>query len=217
MSGTSRKGAGARPTESRVLRAVATVDRLERARPDEWTGEISRPWQIDEISGAHALPATGPRLDRRPPSKPPRPQSRGELALRLLTVCLFVATLLVFFAEAGLLAARRLSGVSSQQPWREVALSIDSDPAGAIVFIRGVERGRTPLSAVDFCRGRVIRLRLKAAGYSNWTWDGLCPARGPLVLRARLQALPGGIAPAGGSAASAPTTAPAGKTAPNRP
>lgn len=183
-----------RPTESRVLRAVATVERLDTERRDDWTGEVSRPWDLAEISGSRSLPeieqpAPPAALDK--VLEPTRPRSRFELYVRLLVATLLLASAVAFVVDGGLLLLERLRSEAPLQRWREMPLSVDSRPAGAEVFVEDRRLGRTPLSVTEHCRGRVIRLRVTAAGHANWTWHGECPAKGPLKLDARLQALAG--------------------------
>ncbi|PIE19528.1 MAG: hypothetical protein CSA65_02035 [Proteobacteria bacterium] len=180
-----------RPTESRVLRAVATVERLETPHPDDWTGEFSRPWDLAELSGSRPLPETeAASAAHGEVLEPARPRSRFELGVRLLVATLLLACAVAFVADAALLLIERQRSLVPLQRWREMPLFVDSQPAGAEVYIEDQRIGRTPLRSTQYCRGHVVRLRVTAAGYANWTWHGLCPPRGTLALDARLQALP---------------------------
>jgi hypothetical protein len=97
-----------------------------------------------------------------------------------------VLFLVVFFGQgvvegiAGLFASRGA-------PWRAIPVSIRSVPSAARVLIGDRARGVTPMSAEIGCRGESIRVRLEAPGHANWLWEGLCPLRGPLELRAEMQ------------------------------
>jgi hypothetical protein len=177
----------------RVRRAAATVERLEPPRPDEWiTGEHY--FGAHEDTAQRLLNATGIRsedvavqpLIQRRISRPRSAWERGaRLAVALALLCLVTA----FFFQALVQGAARLFD-GGPPGWRAVEIRIDSDPPGASVIVGEQNRGRTPLSLVERCRGRSIRVRLEAPGYATWAWDGLCPARGPLALEARLQPQP---------------------------
>jgi hypothetical protein len=185
-----------RAIDSRVLPAVATVERLGKARRDDWTGEfVADSWDDDSqvsVDPARALLRRGstetritvdPTLERR------RKRGKLEQALRLTSALLAVALVLVFFADAMMQGYLRLSSDTRDQRWREVVLSVRSDPPNAKLFINGRARGTTPTRQREYCGGQVVRVRVEAPGHAVWLWKGVCPIEGKLELTAPLHKL----------------------------
>ncbi|MCK5796291.1 MAG: PEGA domain-containing protein [Deltaproteobacteria bacterium] len=185
------KDATPRPTESRVLRAVAIVDRFDKPRRDEWTGEVALPGRLDESSSVQSLPQDiegGTRV-KDVLSPPQRPRGPLERRLRLLTAILLLASSVALFTDAARLALQHLGEADAKQPWRAVPLIVESEPPHAEVFVGRRALGRTPITTTEACRGHVFRLHIQAPGYATWTWNGICPKKGPLHLHARLRAV----------------------------
>lgn len=176
-------------SSKRVRRASATIDRLETPHPDQWiTGEHYF-GAFDDTT--QRLLGVGQRSDdisvqpiiRRRAS---RPANRIERLVRLIAATSLLVFALVFFFEAITQGIARL--VSGSQPaWHAVTIRVSAAPVPATVIVGEKERGQTPLSLVERCRGRSIRVRLVAEGYATWAWDGLCPAKGELDLSVELQ------------------------------
>lgn len=191
-------GSGLRRKPSRVLKATATVDRIERPRPEDWTGEwrieAHDPWRGDDSREFSPSLPGGPRgkVERRSlaaPSRPARTRSLLEVRLRFAAGVLLVLFIAAAAASGAAQLWGRLTAEVPVQRWREVALRVSSIPSGAEVFIEGERRGKTPLTLREYCRARVVRVRVTTAGYANWTWHGVCPKEGRLDLSAHLQAL----------------------------
>ncbi len=185
------KDATPRPTESRVLRAVAIVDRFDKPRRDEWTGEVALPGRLDESSTVQSLPQNieGGARAKDDLSPPQRPRGLLERRLRLLAAILLLTSCVAFFGNAARLALQHLGTADAKQPWRAVPLIVESEPSHAEVFVGRRALGRTPITTTETCRGHVFRLHIQAPGYATWTWNGICPNKGPLHLHARLRAL----------------------------
>lgn len=187
---------GLKPRGSRLLRATATVDRIEPRRGDDWTGEYrsmaEESWLGDDTASrsVQALPA-GPRGANEHREWEGvfrgRELKRLERGLRLACIAACFGLVAWIALDAIGLALGRFGG--SGQPWRELSLRVRSTPSGANVFIDGRRLGATPLRVREFCRGQVIRIRVTAPRFASWTWNGRCPTSGPLELDAALQSL----------------------------
>ena len=169
----------------RLSRASATIERLEPPQPDDW------------ITGEHYFGAyedtTGPRQALRGVAstelavqpvvraRPTRAAGHIESMLRLAALTGALLCVGVFFFDALYSSVTRLV---TRQRWRSVPVTITSAPR-ARVFIGEQDVGWTPVSRVEYCRGRGIRVRVEAPGHDVWTWDGLCPNHGELKLDAQ--------------------------------
>ncbi|MBW2733239.1 MAG: PEGA domain-containing protein [Deltaproteobacteria bacterium] len=191
------KGGGLQRKPSRVLKATATVDRIVRPRPEDWTGE----WRVESQEVWHgdesrkyvpALKGAGGKIEQptdAAPARPPRERGSVEIKLRLLAGLSLLLFIVVASASGGVQLIARFTAEVPAQRWREVEVQLSSVPSGAEVFIEGESRGKTPLTLQEYCRARVVRVRVTTQGYASWTWHGVCPKKGVLVLRANLQAL----------------------------
>jgi eukaryotic-like serine/threonine-protein kinase len=68
------------------------------------------------------------------------------------------------------------------------ALSVESEPSGATVFVQGEESGNTPLlGSNEFSRGSQVQVRLELKGYQPWTgtFNGGVNAKVRATLRRR--------------------------------
>lgn len=173
-------------TRYRLRRASATVERLKRPQPDEWTTSEHRIAEALELNdgGLTGIPSGNISMRSVLGGATTRPHSQLEGVLRIIVGAGLILTLASFFAEAFL----SWGGNSSSAPvWREVTVRIASAPKQADVFVGEKRRGETPLTTTEYCRGRNIRIRVQAPGYVTWAWHGLCPQRGDLVLKANLR------------------------------
>jgi len=178
------------PSKTR-RRSTSVVFRLEQplTRRQLETGEIPIPPLARDdatdpgstlMTGRASLHADGARPTLR--VAPPR-----EARIRLVLGALTFATVVGFFIQAYGWGACAVVGVE-QAPWRSVQLKISSTPDGAEVTIGEQRVGTTPLAIERQCRGRAIKVLVRAAGHPVWQWNGICPAEGDLTLRAVLQA-----------------------------
>jgi hypothetical protein len=133
---------------------------------------------LDPSAESEVAPLVAPR--RR------RPLGRLELGLRIAAAILLLTSVTSFFAPAYRWGLGRLARGERNAPWRQVAVEITSEPAGASVTIATRRHGQTPLRTSAQCRDLPITVLVEAAGHVAWQWHGICPSGGPLVLHASL-------------------------------
>jgi hypothetical protein len=72
------------------------------------------------------------------------------------------------------------------EPEGALSLAVQSEPAGATVFVEGEEIGRTPLLGTNqYARGAQVKVRIELNGYRPWT--GTFAGGTNAVVRARLE------------------------------
>lgn len=172
--------------DSRLTR-VTIVDRLDYDYRDEWTGEISVPFDAEERTGTHSIADMQLAMERAD-IRMRREPTQLELKLRIATGIIALLFLAVVFFD-GLRIASKRSGEDGVQLWREIPVEILATPKDAKVYIDGVERGKTPFREKLFCRGESVRVHLQKEGYANWAYNGICPKKGKLSLSAQMHNL----------------------------
>ena len=90
------------------------------------------------------------------------------------------------------LAAERESGSGEEvAPFTGFAVSVESDPAGALVTVDGVPRGESPAFAgVDCVPGDRIEVRAEKPGFAPATSETACRADALVKVRLRLARAP---------------------------
>jgi len=186
----SDEGAITAPQEGplRRRRSNSVVFRIEPPPiRDLRTGELAAP-PIEEHEATD--PGSGMLLGLGRSGQPEVPRVERDVGateswLRLALGATLLLLMVSFFWNAYGWAIARAVG-TFRAPWREVEIRVVSAPPGT-VSIEGVDRGQTPLTFTEPCRGRAIAVLVRAAGHATWQWSGICPASGPLKLSARLQ------------------------------
>ena len=153
----------------------------QRRDPETWTAPPLEP----PLELAETTPFK--REAEPPPEEPRKPSRLAAIAIGLgvLLACAAV----VFFTV-------RRSAPPPEAPPEKVAISVDpegapaltvqSDPPGAAVFIEGEESGGTPLLANnEFGKGTQVKVRLELKGYEPWS--GTFPGGVNATVHARLK------------------------------
>lgn len=120
-------------------------------------------------------------------SRPERPLRGVEAWLRLGAALALASVVVVIHSQGLVWGFDSVVHGTQHAPWRELTLTVTSEPSRAAVRVQGQVRGVTPLEIRVPCQGQQLEILVEASGYFAWQWNGICPRAEDLRLEARLR------------------------------